>query len=59
MIGKTDATGARPVGKEYYSNDIAATIYTKLGIPLDTLYVTGDGRPVQVCDGRVIKELMS
>ncbi len=59
VIGKTDATGARPVGKEYYSNDIAATIYTKLGISLDTLHVTGDGRPVQVCDGRVIKELMS
>jgi hypothetical protein len=59
VIGKTDATGARPVDKEYYSNDIAATIYTKLGIPLDTLHVTGDGRPVHVCDGRVIKELMS
>jgi len=59
VIGKTDATGARPVDKEYYSNDIAATIYTKLGIPLDTLHVTGDGRPVHVCDGEVIKELMS
>ena len=59
VIGKTDATGARPVGKEYYSNDIAATIYTKLGISLETVHVTGDGRPVQVCDGRVIKELMT
>lgn len=59
VVGKTDATGARPVGKEYYSNDIAATIYTKLGIPLDIQHVTGDGRPVHVCDGRVIKELMS
>ena len=59
VIGKTDATGARPVGKEYYSEDIAATIYAKLGIPLDTLHVTGDGRPVQVCDGNVIPELMS
>ena len=47
------------MGKEYYSNDIAATIYTKLGISLATLHVTGDGRPVQVCDGRVIPELMS
>ena len=59
VIGKTDATGARPVDKEYYSNDIAATIYTKLGIPLDTLHVTGDGRPVHVCDGEVITALMS
>ena len=59
VIGKTDATGARPVGKEYYSNDVAATIYTKLGIPLDTLHITPDGRPVHVCDGRVIQPLMS
>ncbi len=59
VIGKTDATGARPVGKEYYSEDIAATIYAKLGIPLDTQHLTGDGRPVQVCDGDVIPELMS
>ena len=47
------------MGKEYYSTDIAATIYTKLGISLETVHVTGDGRPVQVCDGRVIKELMT
>lgn len=58
MIGKTDATGARPVGQEYYANDVAATIYRKLGIPLDTLHVTPDGRPMQVCDGRVIPPLM-
>ena len=35
-----------------------ATIYTKLGIPLDTIHVTPDGRPIQLCDGRVIDELM-
>ena len=58
VIGKTDATGARPVGQEYYANDVAATIYRKLGIPLDTLHVTPDGRPLQVCDGRVIPPLM-
>ena len=59
VVGKTDATGSRPVGKEYYSNDVAATIYKKLGIPLDTLHITPDGRPVHVCDGHVIQELMS
>lgn len=59
VIGKTDATGSKPVGKEYYSNDVAATIYTKLGIPLETVHTIPDGRPVQVCDGRVIPELMS
>jgi len=58
VVGKTDATGARPVGSEYYSNDVAATIYTKLGIPLDTSHVTPDGRPLHICDGRPIKEVM-
>ena len=59
VLGKTDETGSRPVDKEYYSNDVAATIYTKLGIPLDTLHITLDGRPVHVCDGQIIKELMA
>lgn len=59
VMGKTDDQGERPVDGEWYSNDIAATIYTKLGIPLDTTHVTPDGRPMTVCDGRVIPDLMS
>lgn len=59
VMGKTDDTGARPADKEYYPNDVAATIYTKLGIPLDTTHTTPDGRPVRVCDGEIIDKLMS
>jgi hypothetical protein len=59
VIGKTDDTGAKPVDKEYYPHDVAATIYTKLGISLDTTHVTPDGRPITVCEGAVIPELMS
>lgn len=59
VLGQTDEIGAKPVGKEYYPNDVAATIYTKLGIPLDTLHYAPDGRPVRVCEGEVIKELMT
>jgi hypothetical protein len=57
ILGKTDETGARPVGKEYYPSDIAATVYTKLGIPLDTHHVAPDGRPNRLCIGNPIAEL--
>ena len=58
VVGKTDETGARPVDKEYYSQDVAATIFAKLGIPLDTLHLAPDGRPMVLCEGQVVKELM-
>ena len=58
VLGETDDTGAKPVGQEYYPADVAATIYTKLGVPLDTVHVAPDGRPMRLCDGNVIKEFM-
>lgn len=58
VIGRTDATATRTEGGEYYAEDVAATIYTKLGIPLDTSHVAPDGRPIWLCDGEPIKELM-
>ncbi len=58
ILGKTDDIGAKPVDKECYPNDIAATIYTKLGIPLDTTHIAPDGRPMRLCEGEVIHELM-
>ncbi|MCC7423007.1 MAG: DUF1501 domain-containing protein [Planctomycetaceae bacterium] len=58
VMGKTDDTGERPVDKEYYPKDVAATIFTKLGVPLDKTHTTPDGRPVRICDGEPIPELM-
>ena len=58
VIGKTDGEGGKPTDSEYYPNDIAATVYTKLGISLDTYHTAPDGRPMKLCEGRVIKELM-
>ncbi|MDA1231184.1 MAG: DUF1501 domain-containing protein [Planctomycetota bacterium] len=58
VIGKTDAKAERVDGDEYYAHDVAATIYTKLGIPLDTAHIAADGRPNFLCDGEPIKELM-
>lgn len=58
IIGKTDDEGGRPIESEYFPPDIAATLYTKLGIPLDTVHHMPDGRPVRLCDGKAIPELM-
>lgn len=59
VIGATDAEGAKPVDAEYYPDDIAATIYRKLGIRLDTFHMTPDGRPIRLCDGTPIPELFA
>ncbi|HEX5446274.1 MAG TPA: DUF1501 domain-containing protein [Pirellulales bacterium] len=58
VLGKTDDEGGRPVDHEYFTEDVAATIYTKLGIPLDLITTTADGRPLRLNEGRVIKEWM-
>jgi len=58
VLGKTDDEGGRPTRDEYYTQDVAATIYTKLGIPLDLITSTPDGRPIKLNEGRTIKEWM-
>ncbi len=58
VIGKTDQTASRCEGDEYYAHNVAATIYSKLGIPLDTSHVAPDGRPIWLCDGDPIPDLM-
>jgi hypothetical protein len=59
VLGATDDIGGKVTEDECFPMDIAATIYTKLGIPLDTIHHTQDGRPMRLCEGRVIPELMS
>lgn len=56
VLGKTDPEGGRPVQNEYFPEDTAATIYTKLGVPLDLLTPTMDGREIRLNDGRPIRE---
>jgi hypothetical protein len=58
VIGSSDATGESPKDQPVTPADLAATIYTLLGIdPLATLN-TGDGRPVQISQsGKVVREL--
>lgn len=58
-VGQTNALAEQPTEAPYYTEDLAATIYHSLGIPLNTTHQTPDGRPVQVnYDGRPIRELL-
>jgi hypothetical protein len=56
VVGRTDREGAAPTDAEYFPQDVAATVYTKLGIPLDLITYTRDGRPIQLNHGRPIRE---
>jgi type IV pilus assembly protein PilC len=60
VIGSSDATGESPKDRPVTPADLAATIYTLLGIdPLSTL-TTSDGRPVQISrDGKPLPKLVS
>ena len=42
----------------FATRDIGATIYAKLGIPLDLITMTADGRPMLLSDGQPIKPWM-
>jgi hypothetical protein len=58
-VGETNALAEQPIDSPYYTEDLAATIYDRLGIPLDTTHRTPDGRPIQVnYEGRLIRELL-
>ncbi|MEI6687133.1 MAG: DUF1501 domain-containing protein, partial [Planctomycetota bacterium] len=48
VIGKSDANAEQPVTPPIQIEDIAATLYTILGIPLDKHYVAPDGRPFRI-----------
>jgi len=56
VLGRTDEEGSRVTQNEYFTEDVGATIYTKLGIPLDSVTITPDGRPIKLNEGRPIRE---
>lgn len=59
VIGKSDANAEQPAGNPIQVEDIAATLYTLLGIPLDKHYIAPDGRPFRInLNGKVLNELM-
>jgi arylsulfatase A-like enzyme len=58
VVGRTDAEGGQPIDSPYYPEDVAATIYAKLGIPLDLMLRTPDGRPIRMNEGQPIRQWM-
>ncbi len=56
VIGATDDEGGKPIRDEYLTSHIAATIYQKIGLPLDLHANAPDGRPVRLIEGEPIKE---
>jgi uncharacterized protein (DUF1501 family) len=58
VLGATDDEGGKPIRDEYLTEDIAMTIYEKLGLPPDLTAQSPDGRPVRLIEGHPIKEWM-
>jgi hypothetical protein len=59
VVGATNELGAFVVDSPATPQDLAATIYTALGVPLHTWYKTQDGRPIElVPEGKPIKQLI-
>ena len=58
VLGATDDEGGQVVRNEYFSEDIGATVYAKLGLPLDLIVDSPDGRPIRLLEGNPIKEWM-
>ena len=56
VLGATDDEGGQPIRNQYFSEDIVATIYHKLGLPLDLHVQSPDGRPVRLIEGHLIRE---
>jgi uncharacterized protein (DUF1501 family) len=59
VVGATNALGEFVVDSPVSPQDLAATIYHALGIPLHTWYRTQDGRPVELLpDGKPVRQLV-
>jgi hypothetical protein len=58
VVGQTDIKGAEPKDRKISPEDIATTLYTKLGVQSDKVVETPQGRPSKIVDnGTYIKEL--
>ena len=60
VVGSTNALAEVVVDSPVSPQDLAATIYHTLGVPLNTWYRAQDGRPIElVPEGKVIRQLVS
>jgi Protein of unknown function (DUF1501) len=57
VIGRSDAIGAHPITRPYRHSDVAATVYTALGIDPQSELVDLEGRSHRLNNGDVIEAL--
>ncbi|HLJ56730.1 MAG TPA: DUF1501 domain-containing protein [Chthonomonadaceae bacterium] len=58
LVGETDVKGADPKDRKISPEDIATTLYGKLGVQADKVVMTPSGRPSKLVDnGTAVKEL--
>ena len=58
VVGQTDIKGADPKDRKVSPEDVATTLYTKLGVQPEKVVMTPQGRPSKIVDnGTYIKEL--
>jgi uncharacterized protein (DUF1501 family) len=58
VVGATNPLGEYVIDHPVTPQDLAATIYTVLGINLHTWYRTPDGRPIELCpEGKPIRQI--
>jgi len=58
-VGETDRDGTNCVGQTYLPGDLWATVSHALGISLETIHTTRNGRPMKIANGGTpIKELI-
>lgn len=59
VVGQTNALAEFVTDSPVSPQDIAATVYHTLGVPLHTWYKAQDGRPVELCpEGKPVKQLV-
>ncbi len=58
VIGATDPIGAQPISDRQTPENLAATLYSALGIPHDTIWHDTDGRPYEMYRAGPIPGLM-
>ena len=59
VVGATNKLGEFVTDNPVTPQDLAATIYTALGVPLNTWFRTQDGRPIELCpEGKAVKQLL-
>lgn len=56
ILGETDSEGGYVIKDEYLTDDIAHTVYLKLGLPVDLVAPSPDGRPIRLIEGKPIRE---